>query len=391
MIIRLRRNLLAVVYLVPGLVLGILCLEPVFRSNPTLLPRGIAAPLPVDPPLEDREYPVRYSDADIFYWQASQVRPPVEDLLEARVHWRTDEFGFPNPAPIPDEVDLVILGRSYAMGAQAEYPWPDILRREHGLRVLNLSQTGSGIRQKQDFLERFGLPRVPQFALIEVLPPKDILGSGAVEPLVIQRAVFPLAQTVLRKIFPPRTVPLSSEYIYPLPLDSSGRSCDSVFYSGYLSPLSLSTADWESSAEWGSFRADLAGLVSVLRTRGVVPILLFVPTKETVYVPLAEDLAALQPALAASGSWILTGGNLTWSTEETAPDVIRTNAPAGQELIRRFAAEQSLCVVNPSAEFAQSQRDESYPFMCYDTHWSSIGHAIVARMVAEAMDSGACR
>jgi len=169
-----KKFLHAAVRLLSGLLLGILVLEAVFRSNTTLLPHGIAAPLPVDPPLTDRWYEVRYADADIFYWQAEIVRPPAEDQLEALVHWRTDAFGFPNPAPVPATVDLVVLGRSYAMGAQTAEAWPSLLRDRYGYRVLNLSQTGAGLAEKQDFLERFGLPRNPRYAVIDVLPPIDI-------------------------------------------------------------------------------------------------------------------------------------------------------------------------------------------------------------------------
>ena len=390
MAIRLRKFALAVFSLFTGAFLGLLLLELVFRSNTTLLPRGMAAPLPVDAPLTDRRYEIRYSDADIFYWEASIVRPPEENQLEARVRWRTDEFGFPNPAPVPSTVDVVVLGRSYAMGAQAEKAWPDILRSQSGLRVLNLSQTGAGLSQKWDFLRRFGLPRNPRYVVIEILPPMDILQYGSPEPLVVQRVAFPLTQSVLRKLFPPAAKPEVGGYIYPLPLEFDGGSAQAVFYSRYLSALTLSAQDWAGSEDWKNFHADLSVMISTLRREGITPILLFVPTKETVYVPRVTSASILEPALASAGSWKLMNGRLEWSSEATSAASVQVNASSAEDLIKELALGQSLCLVDPMDAFWQSIRSGADPFMRYDTHWSAVGHELVAEGVLAALNSGEC-
>jgi hypothetical protein len=387
---RVRNVILAVSSIFLGVFLGILFLEPVVRSNTTLLPRGISAPLPVDAPLTDRQYDVRYADADIFYWESSLVRPPEENRLEARVHWRTDEFGFPNPAPIPSQVDLVVLGRSYAMGAQATNPWPDILRQK-GLRVLNLSQTGAGLEQKWDYFRRFGLPRGPRYAVIEILPPMDILEYGNAEPWVVQRLVFPLAQIVLRKVFPPAASPDAGGYIYPLAVEYDGGRSDEIFYSRYLSALTISPEDWTRSDDWKKFSAGLTGMVSALRTDGIVPILLFVPTKETIFIPRMENTRTMEPALANAGSWKLTGGRLEWTPAVTDAGRVWINAPSAENLVREWAGGSSLCWVDPSDAFWNAIRGGSDPFMVYDTHWSAIGHELVADGIAATINTGACR
>jgi hypothetical protein len=386
----LRRISLAVLTVIPGLLLGILILEPVVRSNTTLLPRGISAPLPVDAPLTDRSYDVHYADADIFYWEASLIRPPGQNLLEARVHWRTDEFGFPNPAPIPARVDLVVLGRSYAMGAQAENPWPDILRQK-GLSVLNLSQTGAGLGQKWDFLRRFGLPRNPRYVLIEILPPMDILEYGTAEPWVVQRLLFPLAQSVLRRLFPPSAAPGAGGYIYPLPVEYDDGRSEEIFYSRYLSALTISAKNWTGSEDWKNFRADLTDMVSALRKDGIIPILLFVPTKETIFVPRVTNAQTLEPALGSSGSWQPMGGRLQWIPAVADADRVVKNAASGENMIGEFADGLSVCWVNPSAAFWNAIREGSDPFMVYDTHWSAVGHELVAEGIADLIDTGACR
>jgi hypothetical protein len=391
MVFRLQKLGLAAFSLVLGAGLGAVLLESVFRSNTTLLPRGMAAPFPVDSPLTDREYDVRYADADIFYWEGSIVRPLSENKLEARVRWRTDEFGFPNPAPIPPTVDMVVLGRSYAMGAQAENPWPQIIRNQTGLQILNLSQTGAGLGQKWDFLNRFGLARKPRYVVIEILPPMDILQSGGAEPFVVQRVAFPLAQDVLRKLIPPSTHPEAGGYIYPLPLGFEGGSVQAVFFSGYLSASTISAEDWARSGDWKNFSADLTRMVAMLRRTGAVPVLLFVPTKETIYIPRVTSVSSLEPALANAGSWILTGDQLEWSAVETSASLAQVNADSAEALLGNFASGQALCLVDPSDAFWQSILQGADPFMRYDTHWSAIGHGLVAKGILAALDSGGCR
>ena len=95
-----------------GGALGLVLLELILHLNPQLLLRGMAAPAPVDPPVGRRVYEVYTSDADLFIWQAqlSALFQPVSGELEARVSFYTDELGFPNPAPLPPRVDVVVLG-----------------------------------------------------------------------------------------------------------------------------------------------------------------------------------------------------------------------------------------------------------------------------------------
>jgi hypothetical protein len=244
--------------------------------------------------------------------------------------------------------------------------------------------------QKWDFLRRFGLPRNPRYAVIEILPPMDILEYGNPEPLVVERVAFPLVQSVLRKLIPPAAAPPSGGYIYPLPLTFDGGSAQAVFYSRYLSALTLSTQDWTSSEDWRNFRVDLTQMAAALRREGIVPILLFVPTKETVYVPRAIPASILEPALASAGSWLLRNGRLQWSPGETDAGVVQADAASAEDLIKELALGQTLCLVDPSDAFWQSIQNGADPFMRYDTHWSAVGHELVAESILDALDSGKC-
>ena len=126
--------LLAFLRLTCGLVLGLALLELTLRANATLLMRGMGAPAPVDEPVMVSRYTIRLSDADLYYWSPKLIRPipPGEDRIEAEVRFETDEFGFPNAAPLPLRVDMMVLGRSFSLGAQAAAPWPRLFAGQTG-------------------------------------------------------------------------------------------------------------------------------------------------------------------------------------------------------------------------------------------------------------------
>ncbi|HMD88240.1 MAG TPA: hypothetical protein VKF38_03670 [Anaerolineaceae bacterium] len=126
-------NLLAALFnLTVGVLLGLLLLEAVLRSNSQLLLRGMALPAPIDPPLSNHVYDVYYSDADEIFWRPDLFRPiPAnQNKLEVHVNYQTDEFGFRNAPPIPNKVDAVVLGRSISLGDQQPAPWPELLANQ---------------------------------------------------------------------------------------------------------------------------------------------------------------------------------------------------------------------------------------------------------------------
>jgi hypothetical protein len=109
----------AVLILFSGILLALSGLEIELRLNPALLFRGMGVPVALNPPIMSQVYDVHYSDGDIIYWQANLVRPipDTEDRLEAHVTFQSDEFGFRNQPPLPEKVDIVVLGRSFTLGA----------------------------------------------------------------------------------------------------------------------------------------------------------------------------------------------------------------------------------------------------------------------------------
>jgi hypothetical protein len=389
-----RKILIACLNLVLGIGLGLGLLELTLRANPALLLRGMGLPSPVDPPIETLQYEVRYSDADIFYWQRDQVRPisPENDGLESQVTFETDEFGFPNSAPLPESVDVVVLGRSYSIGAQASQPWPRILARKTGLKVLNLSQTGSGLVLKMKYLNDFGYPRHPRWVILEILPSMDIIGYTPDPTMIVPALPVPIIRQILHQNFEDHPEVDQDQAFYPLPVDIAGQTVDLTFYAYYLAALTVDKNSLQSSKQWNSFQEGLAKFVSQAKERSVCVLLLYAPTKPDIYFPLATQPQQLEPTLQGWSPWRLTkDGDLIQDAQGRAEKAsMQHNASAARDLIAEFSDLHDLPFVDPTSAMVQAVKSGESPFMVYDTHWSAIGNQLVAGLVAERLISSSC-
>jgi len=390
---RFSRLLLALIYLISGCILGVLLLEGVLRSNSTLLQRGLAVPASVDRALTIMSYDVHYSDADVFYWRPDLIRPlpGSTDRLESRVTFETDEFGFRNAGPISANVDVVVLGRSISLAGHLAEPWPDLLEKRLNWRVFNLSQPGSGIKVKREFLDRFGLSRHPQWVIVEVVPSIDFVGDHSVPLSFSQQMVVPVLQQLTRQWMVAK--PISTDRaIYPLSIDLPDRRINLTCCLHYLDFFSLDIRTLEQSQDWAHYRQELLKLVNAARSGNACVALLYVPTKPDVYFPLAQYPEQLNPTLRDflplhldADGWIKPDPDDDISVEQ-----IRQNALVGRDLVESFALENGLLWIDPGDGLSQSVLAGQDPFMVYDSHWNQLGHQIIAETIIESLQKATC-
>ncbi|MCB9134161.1 MAG: hypothetical protein H6636_01965 [Anaerolineales bacterium] len=384
----LKRLFLAILRLTLGVILGGVLLEGVLHVNTSLLLRGMAVPAPVDAPLTESEYDVFTSDADLFYWHADLIHPipEQEDEFEAHVRFETDEFGFPNAAPLPATVDVAILGRSYSLGAQASEPWPIKLSATYHFQVLNLSQTGSGIDTKISYLERFGWLRKPRWVILEVLPSMDILGYAPSIPSVVQQLPSPIIRA-LWKSYGNHAEGLSDR-IYPIDVDIPGQTVPLTFFSYYLSALTVGQERLKVSEQWSAYSAQVLALQAAAQIHSACVVLLYVPTKEDIYFSLATQPAQLEPLLPLVTPWVLGKNENTSQTFSIA--AMQANVYGARDVLRDFAVQHHIVLVDPTVQLEEAALKGTSPYMRYDTHWSDLGHSIIANMVAETLQQSSC-
>lgn len=384
----------AAIKLILGVSLGLGLLETTLNINPGLLFRGMSLPGPVDPPVTSRSYTVRYSDADAFYWRPDLVRPvtPEKDQVEDHVEFITDEFGFRNQAPLPDTVDVVVLGRSISLAAHLSKPWPKILANLADLKVMNLAQSGGGLVQKEHFLVRYGLPRHPRWVILEIAPSLDIIGGVSHSPAMVQGMVYPLIQSLWRQSNNITAAPSNGTQIYPLHLEIPGQFIELTCCLHYMEFFSLDRESLEQSRDWKNFKDAVIDLNNKLKDRSICLALLYAPTKPDFYFPLATKPEALELTLGDAAPYALNENNeLVIDTGEKLDiETVHKNANAGRELVSHFAQQNNIVLFDPSEAMVQAELDGISPFMVYDSHWNSKGHEIVAQEVAKILSASTC-
>lgn len=165
-------------WLVPlSALLGLLLLEGVLRLLPSLMPveahqrllyltetgglKSVADPYLgfVYPPLSRSEF----------------VSHEFGTVVEA-----TDEYGFRNPSPWPEQAEVVIVGDSmaYGYGVAQQESWPTLLDEALPVsRVITLGLPGTVPQQYTRYFERFGERLRPKVLLYMIFPGNDIKGT----------------------------------------------------------------------------------------------------------------------------------------------------------------------------------------------------------------------
>ncbi len=203
----------------------------------------------------------------------------------------------------------------------------------------------------------------------------------------------PLLQTFARQALPPALPDTLSQPIYPLAVSLGNRTVPLVFFSYYLSALTADSAELAASQQWSTYQAEALRLVAEARAGGACVALLYAPTKEEVYVPLAVDAQQLAPVLRAGWSaWGLDASAQLRQQPDLKPSVVemQSQASAARRLLSAFAEEHGLPLIDPSEAMQVAAVSGTDPFMQYDLHWSAAGHALVAEQVAAALRRTRC-
>lgn len=379
-----------------GLTLGLGLLEIILRLNAALLIPGMGAFSPISLPLADQTYEVHLSDGDLFTIQPGLVQTvsPADDQVVAWVHYQTDEFGFPNSPPLSGRVDIVVLGRSYSLGAQSSKPWPQQLAGQMEVKILNLAQSGSSTQMKQVYFERFAVPRRPRWVVIEVLVPMDVMSDSANPSTLVESLPYPLIFSLVRQAIPQYQTANDVQPVFPVRLSLPEWDVDYAEFVEYLEALSVDNATIQASQNWAVYIQQLSQLIRTIRDQHACPLLLYAPTKSDIYLPLVSDPAPLEPVIAIlqpyrleTDNWFVRDPTLRANLDGA---FLQANAAQRAALVKELAESVGVIWVDPSTAMRQAAAAGIDPFMSYDSHWSLVGHQLVAQAVAQMLQNTAC-
>ena len=148
--------------------------EALLRLFPGLMPEAaqlrihwqdLSEPVTQADPYLGHVYPANHVD---------QIERPGGDFAFT---YTTDEHGFRNPSPWPDRADIVVLGDSMAFGygVEDDETWTALLADWlSGTRIINLGLIGAAPQQYLRIYERYGQALQPDLVLFCLFPGNDV-------------------------------------------------------------------------------------------------------------------------------------------------------------------------------------------------------------------------
>ncbi|HET6468640.1 MAG TPA: SGNH/GDSL hydrolase family protein [Geminicoccaceae bacterium] len=224
--------------------------------------------------------------------------------------YTTDANGFRNPTPVEPPADIVILGDSMAFGygVEDDQTWSALLARARPeLSIVNLGMIGAGPQQYQRIYERFGAPLRPRLVLFTLFPGNDVFDANLFDRWRREGGGRTFAEW--RYESPDRGLRglleswLDGSYVYQL-LRDARRRLATPFAGRTLSladgqQVRLAPAVYASNVARSDpahldFRLVMAAVEATRReveAAGAKFMVLLVPTKELVYLPLVGESA----------------------------------------------------------------------------------------------------
>ncbi len=333
----------------------------------------------------------------------------------ATVTLTTDAQGFRNPDS-HDRWDIVVVGDSFAEGSMVSdgEVWTEELGERLGRTVFNAAVSGASPREYLNNLAAFGLEHDPRLVIVSVYEGNDFKPSRPPPPLTAADA--PLAQPGLWERVgaalsryrsaafedSPLRARLKSWLIGTLgPVRADAPVPDSPVLSWmpvavpspagthYYSfePKRLMRLYWEPerferSPAWTT-NAEIFRHIHALTTREGIPlVMVYVPSKPHVVMPLVRDRV---PPEALRAFAALEEDDLP--PPEAFRDALFQRLDSQERVFLSFCRSEGIPCISLTAPLREHMAAGEAVYFTYDPHWTRLGHAVAAQVVAEELAS----
>ncbi len=240
-------------------------------------------------------------DPDLGFVYPAHRKKEIKSL-DFRFTIESDEHGFRNPSPWPDQADIVVVGDSmvYGWGMKRGSAWVGLLEESlAGERVITLGLPGAVPQQYVRFLEKFGLDLHPKLVIFGIFAGNDVVGAENFDHWLAKGS--PGNYDVWRFFegnVPRRAhgFPSNSHLLMflkslkkSLGMAYSARSVKTDGGSIQLAPASLKRALAKTQPKDPGFRSVIEAAVTariLAEANGSEFLVVLFPTKEEVYLPL---------------------------------------------------------------------------------------------------------
>jgi len=363
------------------------------------------------------------------------IPAPAAGGVSHRFTFQTDAEGFRNPG-VRERFDVAALGDSFtdAMTMTAEVSWPARLERALDMTVQNYGTAGFGPQQELLVLKDFVARHRPRVVVLAFFAGNDIFDAEAFDAFqrsggtatrvqqgwrikdVVSRAdtwfvvsalmagahwagshhaatVEAAAPSPSLSSFGPQsswgapsrgpasgeTAPSFDRGMFDLPV--AGRRLPFAFMPPYLNTLNFSERELESRLGWRLTRDAIAEMNAVSRSFGAEFVVMFVPFKSQVYLPLLERSFSAD-ALRSSFSFYL---------EAYGRDVdvrrLSANRLAQNHMLRRFCEQAGIRFVDSTPALERVVRSGENVYFPDESHLNETGEAVLAETMASFLRS----
>jgi len=416
---KLLKGVLFAAYLVVTVIAG---LDAVLEAYPPLIPQRVLANLPFGgnyffpkgtatyefrPDLGMKARPnarveVFYVNDLIRYGQIS----PVYDYPTTHVLYVTDSQGFRN-SDEATTADVVVLGDSFIElpYMPIEAVWPSLVARRTGWRIRNLGASGYSTTHEAVVLRKWGLAYRPRVVVLAFYEGNDIAECEDFELFqksglsysqwVAHRSKSPLAWferrpvvAMLRMGLLPyqrvceqwsgqdaETRAARRSYFNPIAFEAGGRAETIGLFSYSLKFLSDDRETMRSQRGWALCREALREMKGLCREIGATLAVLYIPTKERVYLPLLRGrftAEAVHKSVAAYHSEVKT------MKPEAFEAALFANMDETERAVGEFCRNEGIPYFDLTPSFRQAARQGEMIYFPYDSHWNGLGNEIAA-------------
>jgi len=349
------------------------------------------------------------------------VPPEVAPARVRRFAFHTDAEGFRNAA-VRDPIAVAALGDSFtdAMTLPVEEAWPARLEARLGAPVQNYGTAGFGPQQEERVLQDLALAHRPRVAVVAFFAGNDIFNAetfddfdrapGSARP---RPPGWRIKDTVARfdELYLVSLVRAAGEALHdrrrradaasvdgpslgeptdpPAPAGAvaafdrgmftvpvAGRALRVALMPPYLNTLRFSAAELRARRGWTLTRRSLEHMQQLCRGSGAELVVMFVPFKSQVYLPLLRRSFS-RDELHRALAFCFRGMG-----PPVDPDTLAAHRLAQNELMSALCAERGIALLDltPILEAeVDSGRNVYFPD---DSHWNAAGHDVAAAALA---------
>jgi SGNH hydrolase-like domain, acetyltransferase AlgX len=381
-----------------GLVIALGIVEMVMRAFPNWVPLEVR----VNPPARrvkafiDETYDLRQSDGDLYHYMRGSIVPlsPDQDPVIAHVHMITDANGFRNSPPEKTTYGIVALGDSFTRASGVATPWPQKLAEDTEIDILNLGEVGFGPQDELKVLRQYGLNKHPQWVILAYFEGNDLYDAASYEranPFILFRfGRYILDRSVeawREKKSDTASAAVISNYRYPITITINHKDLEMVFFSSYISWLSLNREAMEASQDYQLVRETLLQVQELSEAAGANFLLVYVPSKSHVYLPYLNDPETIAQIFIDVPSLELDdAGFIQFTNKMATPEFTRQHMDDQARLLADFAAENDIHFLDLTPIFQAEAGTGAELYYPFDTHWNQLGHDLAAGTINQYLE-----